>query len=1265
MARTIKRQPFTVSTSSKDYPKQYSFVQTEFKGLCDDKNDILVNQRTFSDVDNVYVDETGVLVSRSPFKFYDGEAYIVEDWTFGAYKLRLQRLSLDDDYYLFVLRCITHSCSKTDDGEQREYYSWKISKSLATDDLYPKVSCVEIEDKVFIWFAGVDFLVFNTNAEKPFFEDATKYLYLPVHKQIINAFEYDLEAKNFLTDTYLKRYQYSIVSGVSFESLEGKSLHVSMTNDDVSKSLYSTVITDLSKLLLIYPTYNHGKDYITFAHTPNADLVLRYNFETQSISICMADGYFVELPKLEGIISEPVFTDDKLTVAVFTNKGVAFYEIGGDTNQWVIDPYYYGAKPEPNDFSIKPGTRPYGHFITRETYSYVIHTTTLTNLDYDEFYKPTYTSYIFARVLDKVSYVMRLRNNKIEYETTDPKDWYDLSIEANVKCASFGNTIIVAVIGRPLTSTEILSWHNETACVFVCTGTGDEDKSITTMRLYDEGGMRKYSGSGAYIGSIQVLYDAFDEHTTGPVYTQYNYKDIGLTIDNLSQTDTNLSFNVKIFSFFPGGRDLSLPSGYNSRQFNSYAAYDYKCSFEMSEPTLKMDKYSYGMPISNILPKYMYDVSSPYILGANGLYDLENARLTLLPELAIRPTSIITNCDTIEIEHIGAPEYNYAGNIHLLDDTIEKLRNGEIRDGSYVTIAVNANTEHRYLSLGTFTGGGTIKAGKDMYSSRFCIKKVAIENGAVTYLDDGETIKDGDLVEIKAYNKELSYNTLTVKPWLYKSCKPSDWKEGDPWPEMVNMPPPPLNWRTGDPWPTSGPSTGDVSVSFVGYIKKIQKIEPLAIDSGKVWYSIDDTLWTSNLVKDVYLSLDEYINASVLEDTLYVDVKSIVPDASASLGERYFAFNNTNNQNTLQVTSARRDEQSLDFLLYLSKDNEQKFMSKITALHPLSDTQIGIFTNDAIWYVSKVVLDDATIAYTTATKTRLPLGCRDGDTVITALDGQAIMFPTKRGLAVMAPQDFIATTEKTLTYLSDSIQKTYFDLYTEPVKRDTGDIKPMVKSIIYKHWVIFYKVMDNTLLLLDTRNVSWWRLSVQYPVKDIDVDLYLCLTVQIEGSGGSLGGVSYLYTDMEDISTMTYEDDIVENTVTGKYEERYENKFIGTVRTTSLATPNIRWCVSSQKLHFDAPNNYKLIKGINLNLQGTQADKTTLITKGYRDEYHPVKENTISVYVDEIRNFVYRLNLMHVSAFEYTLKSDDLAETPHRLCLNALTIKYEVKEKIR
>ena len=168
MAKTLNRQPYSVAVNQNDVGY---FNHTEFKGMCDKKNDINVDPLTFGDVKNVYIDEAGVLKSRPPIKFDDTDAYILNQWNFGPYILRFYRVIVNSDNevvnnpadydmedlsFLFEIKCVSHTI--TSDGD---ISSWKMP--ISDWNYIPKVFCTQIEDKIFFWFAGIDFIALNTS----------------------------------------------------------------------------------------------------------------------------------------------------------------------------------------------------------------------------------------------------------------------------------------------------------------------------------------------------------------------------------------------------------------------------------------------------------------------------------------------------------------------------------------------------------------------------------------------------------------------------------------------------------------------------------------------------------------------------------------------------------------------------------------------------------------------------------------------------------------------------------------------------------------------------------------------------------------------------------------------------------------------------------------------------------------------------------------------------------------------------------------------
>ena len=174
------------------------FRYTKFGGLCDNRNDAVIDQETFADCKNVFVDTNELLTSRPPFKFLDDEAYIVKKWVFGEYTLQFHRVPIDADgnrvdssadlediSFLFILRCISHDT--VDDADNGAYgaLAWQIDASDLGWDNMPRIKPVHIEDKIYFWFAGVSFVCFNTAGRKstenelddtlyPYFDDARK-----------------------------------------------------------------------------------------------------------------------------------------------------------------------------------------------------------------------------------------------------------------------------------------------------------------------------------------------------------------------------------------------------------------------------------------------------------------------------------------------------------------------------------------------------------------------------------------------------------------------------------------------------------------------------------------------------------------------------------------------------------------------------------------------------------------------------------------------------------------------------------------------------------------------------------------------------------------------------------------------------------------------------------------------------------------------------------------------------------------------------------
>ena len=85
MGITYNRRPVGVSVPSSNDSKHHFFNHYNWKGINQNRNFLTVDQETFADSNNVYVDDEGVLKSRPPLRYFRGtsEKKIKEIKSFG------------------------------------------------------------------------------------------------------------------------------------------------------------------------------------------------------------------------------------------------------------------------------------------------------------------------------------------------------------------------------------------------------------------------------------------------------------------------------------------------------------------------------------------------------------------------------------------------------------------------------------------------------------------------------------------------------------------------------------------------------------------------------------------------------------------------------------------------------------------------------------------------------------------------------------------------------------------------------------------------------------------------------------------------------------------------------------------------------------------------------------------------------------------------------------------------------------------------------
>lgn len=336
------------------------------------------------------------------------------------------------------------------------------------------------------------------------------------------------------------------------------------------------------------------------------------------------------------------------------------------------------------------------------------------------------------------------------------------------------------------------------------------------------------------------------------------------------------------------------------------------------------------------------------------------------------------------------------------------------------------------------------------------------------------------------------------------------------------------------------------------------------------------------------------------------DKTTFVPSAAAQLTNLYISKGSQ-----LYISQATDEEAQI----YFPEVSKQTFGSTITNLHPLSESEMGIFLENEIWYS---YLTEAGYAYR---KSRLDFGCPIGSEIETSFDGKYTLFDCERGFAALSYQDFVASTEQSVSFVSDSISSLY--------KSFRSNAKRGVKLTKFDNYLFLYDC-KNDILVYDLRTGSWWPWTILNVTKIKRADELILIK---DFAMGKLDYTSNKYFDAV------------------KYEEY------------------IDWYITSQKLHFGANNNYKHITNMTFSAVEESENLTPLSlklnVKNYRHYVDDGKEEEFEYKVDVIRTFVKRLNYSKVREFQYALSADLQNAIQIPLSLSAISIKYKVGGQVR
>ena len=219
------------------------------------------------------------------------------------------------------------------------------------------------------------------------------------------------------------------------------------------------------------------------------------------------------------------------------------------------------------------------------------------------------------------------------------------------------------------------------------------------------------------------------------------------------------------------------------------------------------------------------------------------------------------------------------------------------------------------------------------------------------------------------------------------------------------------------------PNSRTTWIEFTKMREFIKEILQFTVSHDKYFIRAKDSEKEYRLISNLFVDKEiASITYTYGEKTNYTKI----PQISYSDTELYLCFNNL-----LQITKNLRDTEDVTKIRFnLPTSNNQSFIDDITAMVNISTTDVAIFFLNKIVICSKVQDTNLAQGYRyDYYNTKFSIGVRLGDTVMNTLEGQYTIFPTKRGLAVMNYQAFMATTDQIVEYISDNIRELWNNFY--------------------------------------------------------------------------------------------------------------------------------------------------------------------------------------------------------------------------------------------
>lgn len=1116
MVRTINRQPYTVKQLDYGDVKYKFFNHSNWKGVCDDKNYLGVDQETFADSKNVYVDSEGLLKSRPSVKQYimtqSGLQEIYDLWTFGQWTV----YKTSDTSLVFV---------KGD----------KVSQTLTVDNIDFKL--VLADEKIFI-FEPNNLQYVDLTEETIHVIDGNDKIYVPVTEIVTKGVHTENESPNVLTTSYITRYLYE--KGDSMFEVYGHTSTVKIGDDTYTITFSEgTNLTLVKKCIKLKPSNYRGNKPLVFVNKSN-DVILLASYNA-----------------------------DSLYTLTYSLNGIVYKDLPYLTNQ--IDLLPSISQSFNHTYAVlhkKDG--PYAYTIP-DTSSNVF--TSWTNLiDIDVNFLGSYSKSTTEPTIN------------LYPVTNDALVQFVKTWTSSGRSPQVGDTIYLDVQDSSLSLNEPVRYKH--VCVNIHKDSNNNDtywwKTYTISDI---------ATAWNYAANVAVPWTDTKAAVAENLIGNITNNTAVLTSEELATIVTNPKEYDEFDYTVVTNSALSGPS---------YTTYYYLYTNSAWKRNNTRSPYEYnvgtaqGQQAYNKMREYFFDES---VFAVQMRSSLGTSREWLLVKTANGLTKInsgdegICFCNT-DIVCLINPSMNLPLKAYRTSDgsKLTNLPELLITEGediySYSVFDIDVFTATQYLQASFIMPADA--QSDTTYKRKLVNFTISYEEGAVK-----------NTTNFKNYYSKTSKNisgTCTISTDILGIIHPASGFDLSVY----------YNYALTDNSLIA--DSAEYSLLF--------KSVPIAKTANNIFLLDNDgNLYTSNFTQKI--EVDIFTNGKLKFDVFDHETELL----------QFFVSKGKNLYINAQGSNVGVD----DFKWYFPERNVQEFDYEITNLHPISTTEIAVFLQDSIYYVKPVTttIDGIeTIAYSYY-KSRIPLGCEEGSEVITSYDNKYTMFVTKRGFVAMSYQDFIASDEQALTFLSDTI----YDMFNE---WNQGAIK----LFQYNFWIILYRTNTGKAFIFDMRGNSWWPIEYNSNVKKF---------IEIDRKPLLLSGL-YLY----------------------KLDTSNDNYFDG----NSLKDGRIDWFLSSQKLHLDAINYYKHI--VNLTFFGyNYGDKDVNVRFNLRvinyrkqtDTNETKSFSAVDYKIQLTRTFVTRINYYKVNQVQYILESsrDEDAEDkiPVPLSLTAISLKYLVTGQVR